>query len=310
MKTTRNWDMNQSGVSVRSYLATTVATIMATLATGLVTGAALASEADRFAAVEVTAQHVRGSVHMLTGAGGNIGLSVGKDGTLLIDDQYGPLAERIQNAVNESGGATPKLVLNTHYHGDHTGSNAHFGAAGTIIAHENVRIRLVNADSVDPIALPVVTYQDRIRVFFNDDTIDVIHMPTGHTDGDSVIWFKNANVIHMGDQLFNGSFPYVDIPGGGSVAGYAANLAKVLQMVPADIIVIPGHGAITDVAGISESLEMITATNKIVMQASAAGSSPDDIVAEGLAARWDRFGQGFINEERWIRILLASAESR
>ena len=310
MKTTRNWAMNQSGVSVRSYLATTVATIMAALATGLITGAALASEADRFAAVEVTAQHVRGSVHMLTGAGGNIGLSVGKDGTLLIDDQYGPLAERIQNAVNESGGATPKLVLNTHYHGDHTGSNAHFGAAGTIIAHENVRIRLVNADSVDPIALPVVTYQDRIRVFFNGDTIDVIHMPTGHTDGDSVIWFKNANVIHMGDQLFNGSFPYVDIPGGGSVAGYAANLAKVLQMVPADIIVIPGHGAITDVAGISASLEMITATNKIVMQAIAAGSSPDEIVAAGLAARWDRFGQGFINEERWIRILLASAESR
>ncbi|MEE8077806.1 MAG: MBL fold metallo-hydrolase [Pseudomonadales bacterium] len=307
MKRTRNWSMNQSGVSVRSYLATIVATIMAT---GLITGAALASEADRFAAVEVTAQHVRGSVHMLTGAGGNIGLSVGKDGTLLIDDQYGPLAERIQNAVNESGGATPKLVLNTHYHGDHTGSNAHFGAAGTIIAHENVRIRLVNADSVDPIALPVVTYQDRIRVFFNGDTIDVIHMPTGHTDGDSVIWFKNANVIHMGDQLFNGSFPYVDIPGGGSVAGYAANLAKVLQMVPADIIVIPGHGTITDVAGISESLEMITATNKIVMQAIAAGSSPDEIVAAGLAARWDRFGQGFINEERWIRILLASAESR
>jgi len=310
MNTTRNWAMNQSGVSLRSYLATTVATIMAALATGLITGAALASEADRFAAVEVTAQHVRGSVHMLTGAGGNIGLSVGKDGTLLIDDQYGPLAERIQNAVNESGGATPKLVLNTHYHGDHTGSNAHFGAAGTIIAHENVRIRLVNADSVDPIALPVVTYQDRIRVFFNGDTIDVIHMPTGHTDGDSVIWFKNANVIHMGDQLFNGSFPYVDIPGGGSVAGYVANLEQVLQMVPTDIIVIPGHGAITDVGGISESLEMITATNKIVMQAIAAGSSPDEIVAAGLAARWDRFGQGFINEERWIRILLASAESR
>jgi glyoxylase-like metal-dependent hydrolase (beta-lactamase superfamily II) len=303
MTTTRNWAQNHSGACVYSFAAAVFTTLV-------VAGPAFASEADRFAAVEVTAQHVRGSVHMLTGAGGNIGLSVGKDGTLLIDDQYGPLAERIQNAVNESGGATPKLVLNTHYHGDHTGSNAHFGAAGTIIAHENVRIRLVNADSVDPIALPVVTYQDRIRVFFNGDTIDVIHMPTGHTDGDSVIWFKNANVIHMGDQLFNGSFPYVDIPGGGSVAGYAANLAKILQMVPADIIVIPGHGAITDVAGISESLEMITATNEIVMQASAAGSSPDEIVAAGLAARWERFGQGFINEERWIRILLASAESR
>jgi len=310
MKTTRNWAMNQSGVNVRSYLVTIVATIMATLATGPITGAALASETDRFAAVEVTAQHVRGSVHMLTGAGGNIGLSVGKDGTLLIDDQYGPLAERIQNAVNESGGSTPKLVLNTHYHGDHTGSNAHFGAAGTIIAHENVRVRLVNADSVDPVALPVVTYQDRIRVFFNDDTIDVIHMPAGHTDGDSVIWFKNANVIHMGDQLFNGSFPYIDVPSGGSVAGYADNLAKVLEMVPDDIIVIPGHGAITNVAGIAESLEMITATNNTVTQAIAAGSSPDEIIAAGLEARWERFGQGFINEERWIQILLASAQGR
>lgn len=307
MNTTRNWCQNHSGARVCSFSGQFVAAILATL---VIASPAPASEADRFAAVEVTSQHVRASVHMLTGAGGNIGLSVGKDGTLLIDDQYGPLAERIQNAVNESGGAAPKLVLNTHYHGDHTGSNSHFGAAGTIIAHENVRIRLVNADSVDPVALPVVTYQDRIRVFFNDDQIDVIHMPTGHTDGDSVVWFKNANVIHMGDQLFNGSFPYVDIPGGGSVAGYAANLAKVLQMVPADIIVIPGHGAITDVAGISESLEMITATNKIVMQAVAAGSSADEIVAAGLDARWARFGQGFINEERWLRILLASAESR
>ena len=129
MNTTRNWAQNHSAACVGSFAAAVFTTLV-------VASPVLASEADRFAAVEVTAQHVRGSVHMLTGAGGNIGLSVGKDGTLLIDDQYGPLAERIQNAVNESGGATPKLVLNTHYHGDHTGSNAHFGAAGTIIAHK------------------------------------------------------------------------------------------------------------------------------------------------------------------------------
>ncbi len=277
----------------------------------LTSGIALAAEgeADRFAAVKVISQQVSGNIYMLVGAGGNIGVSVGEDGTLIIDDQFAPLAERIQKAIDELGGDKPKIVLNTHYHGDHTGSNAHFGESGTIIAHENVRIRLANDTNTTRVALPVVTYADRIRVHFNDDELDIIHMPAGHTDGDAIVWFKNANVIHMGDHFFRGSFPYIDIPSGGSVKGVIANLDRIIKMIPADISVIPGHGPLATVANLSESLDMLRATQRLVNESLAAGKSVEDIIASGLGSQWDGWGTGFINEERWIRILEADSNS-
>ncbi|MCZ6855869.1 MAG: MBL fold metallo-hydrolase [Gammaproteobacteria bacterium] len=270
---------------------------------------ALGADADRFAGVEVKAQPLGGNVYMLVGSGGNIGVSVGEDGTLIIDDQFAPLAERIQKAIDKLGGDKPKLVLNTHFHGDHTGSNAFFGEAGTIIAHENVRIRLAKDGNVGRAALPVVTYADRIRIHFNDDELDVIHMPAGHTDGDAVVWFKNANVIHMGDHFFNGSFPYIDIPSGGSVAGVIANLDRILEMIPEDIHIIPGHGPLAKVANLSESLDMLRATHKQVNEALDAGKNVEEIIAAGLGSRWEGWGAGFINEERWIRILQADREA-
>ena len=206
-------------------------------------------------------------------------------------------------------GDKPKIVLNTHYHGDHTGSNAYFGESGTIIAHENVRIRLANDTNTTRVALPVVTYADRIRVHFNDDELDIIHMPAGHTDGDAVVWFKNANVIHMGDHFFRGSFPYIDIPSGGSVKGVIANLDRIIKMIPADISVIPGHGPLATVANLSESLDMLRATQRLVSESLAAGKSVEDIIASGLGSQWDGWGTGFINEERWIRILEADSNS-
>ncbi len=264
---------------------------------------AFGGPADRFAGVEVTAEPVSGSVHMLTGSGGNIGVSVGADGTLIIDDQYAPLAERIQTALHGLGGGRPKLILNTHVHGDHTGGNAHFGTAGTIIAHDNVRIRLLDQD-LERSALPLVTYEERVTVHFNDETLQLIHLPAGHTDGDSVVWFTSANVVHMGDHLFVGRFPYVDTGSGGTVSGYMANLESVLHMVPNDIHVIPGHGPLTDKSAIHESLEMIRATRTVVANALAEGLDTDAIIARGLGDQWADFGSGFINEERWIRILL------
>jgi glyoxylase-like metal-dependent hydrolase (beta-lactamase superfamily II) len=264
----------------------------------------LAGPADRFAEVEVTAEPVSGSVYMLTGAGGNIGVSVGPDGTLIIDDQYAPLAGRIQAALNGLGGGKPKIILNTHVHGDHTGSNANFGADGTIIAHDNVRLRLLN-EGHDRAALPLVTYEERVTVHFNDEELELIHMPAGHTDGDSVVWFTTANVIHMGDHLFVDRFPYVDLDSGGTVRGFMANLSIVLDMVPDDIRVIPGHGPLTDKAAIRTSLDMIRATRGIVADGVAEGLDADAIIARGLGEEWAGFGTGFINEERWIRILLS-----
>lgn len=285
-----------------SRTSTKVAAVLAAIAT-CVPYSASAGPADRFAAVEVTAQPVSGSVHMLTGAGGNIGVSVGPDGTLIIDDQYAPLADRIQAALNGLGGGRPKLILNTHLHGDHTGGNAHFGSAGTIIAHDNVRIRLLEED-LDRSALPLVTYEDRVTVHFNDETLQLIHLPAGHTDGDSVVWFTTANVIHMGDHLFVDRFPYVDTGSGGTVSGFMANLEAVLNMVPDDIQVIPGHGPLTDKSAIRNSLDMIRATRAMVANALAEGLDADAIIARGLGDQWASFGSGFINEERWIRILL------
>src|SRR6056297_176390 len=275
----------------------------ALLAASLLTLAALpaAAQDDRFANVEVVAQPVSGHVYMLTGAGGNIGASIGPDGTLIVDDQYQPLAERIATALEELGGDRPKLILNTHFHGDHTGGNPVFGATGAIVAHDNVRARLLDAEDFSPAGLPVLTFADRVQVHFNGDTIDVVHLPAGHTDGDSVVWFKQDNVLHMGDLLFHGAFPFIDLSSGGSVDGVIANLTKVLEMMPADVRIIPGHGALADLDDVRESLAMILETRASVAAALASGLSVDEVVSRGLGDEWASWGAGFINDERWIR---------
>ena len=278
-----------------------IATILSLLAWGI---SVQAADADRFANVEVSAEKVSGNVYMLVGAGGNIGVSVGTDGTLIIDDQYAPLSARIQAAISKLGGDSPRLVLNTHFHGDHTGGNPFFGTAGTVIAHENVRVRLRSDDKFERTGLPVVTFQERLRIYFNDDELDVIHLPTGHTDGDAIVWFKNANVMHLGDHFFNGGFPFVDIDSGGSVQGFVKNLKTVLAIAPADIRIIPGHGKLGNVIELSESLEMIESTLHDVETALAQGKSEADIIAAGVAERWKSYGRGFINEERWLQTLL------
>ena len=279
---------------------------LALLTSALLATFAYAGQADRFANVEIVATPVSGSVYMLTGSGGNIGVSVGPDGTLIIDDQFAPLADRIQAALNGLGGGKPRLVLNTHFHGDHTGSNAHFGRDGTIIAHDNVRLRLLDTPELDRSALPLVTFDERLTVHFNDDQIQVVHLPEGHTDGDSAVWFKSANVIHMGDQLFAGRFPFVDQGSGGTVTGYVRNLESVLEMIPADTRVIPGHGPLSGTDAIRTAIEMIRATRGVVEAALEAGSSVEEI---RLGDEWAEYGSGFINESRWIQILKNDIEA-
>lgn len=262
-----------------------------------------AAEPDRFKDVSVKSSLVGGSVYMLIGAGGNVAVSIGKDGTLLVDDDFTALAARVQTAISEIGGSQPKIVLNTHFHADHTGGNASFGERGVIIANEQVRYRLLNDPALPRSALPVVTYADRLRVQFNDDEIDVIHLPPGHTDGDSVVWFRNANVLHTGDLFFNGSFPLVDVENGGNIDGYIANVAKILEMIPADTRIIPGHGPLASVVELGEFHDMLKATVSNIKARIAAGESIDSIVANGLGPEWASFGGGFITEEQWIRIV-------
>ena len=264
--------------------------------------------ADRFAGVEVKAQLVSGSVHMLTGSGGNIGVSIGADGTLIIDDQFAPLAEKIQNALTKLGGDRPRLILNTHFHGDHTGSNPSFGNSGAIIAHDNVRVRLANQDGFAPSGLPVVTFAQQLTVHFNGGELALIHLPNGHTDGDSVVWFKQANVIHMGDHFFNGAFPYIDIGSGGSVSGVIRNLEQVIQMVPADIKIIPGHGPMANIADLSKSLATIKATQKIIQQGVSARLSDSKIEAQ--LSDYANWSKGFINTSRWISIIKSDLKNK
>ena len=263
--------------------------------------------ADRFAQVEVKAQHVRGHVHMLTGAGGNIGVSIGDDGTLIIDDQFAPLSEKILAALQKLGGGRPAMILNTHVHGDHTGGNPFFGETGTIIAHDNVRTRLAAQQAFPSIGLPKITYQQQLQLHINSDTLRVSHLPRGHTDGDSVILFQSANVVHMGDHFFNGAFPFIDINNGGSVSGFVRNLRTLLGTLPNDVLIIPGHGPIGNVDDLRRALDTIENSRAIVRAGLAKQLSDEEIALQ--LTDYQSWGQGFISIERWINIIRADQQA-
>ena len=281
--------------------------LIATLVLATLSFSALAQ--DRFADVKITDTPLKGSVHMLQGSGGNIGVSAGEDGILIIDDQYAPLAERIASALGELGSDTPKYIINTHYHGDHTGSNAFFHEqkGATIFAHENVRVRLADDEKVDAAALPVVTYKDGVKLYFNGETIHVMHLPEGHTDGDSAVWFEEPDIMHTGDLFFNERFPFIDTKSGGSVTGYIESVETLLGKVDADTIIIPGHGPLADKAAYEAFLAMIKATFEIVKKHKAEGKSEAEIIELGLGDEWASWGWQFISEERWIKTLYPEA---
>ena len=264
---------------------------------------------DRFADVEVKATAIKGSVHMLTGAGGNIGVSAGEDGVLIIDDQFAPLAEKIAAQLGELGSDKPKYVINTHYHGDHTGSNAFFHShkGATILAHENVRVRLANDEKVKPEALPTITYEDGIKIYFNGETLHVMHLAVGHTDGDSVVWFEQPNVMHTGDLFFNGRFPYIDQGAGGNVEGYMDSVKQLLAKIDDETVIIPGHGDISNKQEYSAFLAMISETFSYVKALKQDGKTLDEVKSMGLDDKWADWSWNFINEEKWITTLYTDA---
>jgi glyoxylase-like metal-dependent hydrolase (beta-lactamase superfamily II) len=264
-----------------------------------------------FSKVEVKSSHVAGNVYVLIGAGGNIGVSVGDDGIVMIDDQYAPLAPKIEVALRLITPKPVRFILNTHYHGDHTGGNEQFGKSAPIVAHENVRKRLaagttVHGEAVPPAApgaLPVLTFNDSVTIHLNGEDIRAVHMAHGHTDGDAVIWFTKSNVVHMGDQFFNGSFPFVDRENGGSVRGLIANIDKVLETVPDDAKVIPGHGPLSDKNGLRAFVAMLRGTAAAIESGIAAGKTLEQLKAEKVLAPWDSWGKGFIKSDTWIETL-------
>ncbi len=272
----------------------------------LIIQSATAAE-DRFADVEIRTEPVAGNIYVLYGDGGNIGVSRGEDGILMIDDQYAPLATKIRAALAALGNETPAFVLNTHYHGDHTGSNAAFGGDSIIMAHSNVRTRLLNAvEKLPGEALPVITYEQEASIFFNGEEVRLVHMPAGHTDGDTVVYFTGSDVVHTGDNFWHGLFPFVDLDAGGSIQGLIKNTETLLGTVTDSTIIIPGHGTIASKQDLQAFHKMLVQTSANVTDAMRAGKTADDIVAVGLGKQWQTWGQWFINEERWIRTIYKS----
>src|SRR6267142_1042000 len=278
------------------------------------------TSAQDFSKVEIKATKVSGNVYVLEGSGGNIGVSVGPDGILIVDDQFAPLADKIKAALKTLGEGKLKFVLNTHYHGDHTGGNVVFGPDAPIIAQTNVRKRLSEEQksrffnrTTPPSpkeALPVITFDEAVSVFFNGEEIKVIHFPHGHTDGDSVIFFTGSNVVHMGDDFFAGRFPVVDLEAGGDVEGLAKNVGEIISKLPLGIKIIPGHGALTDVEGLKAFHRMLVETTDIVRKRMAAGKTLDQIKAEGLPEEWKTWGSGFIKTDIWITLIYNSLSAK
>jgi len=273
-----------------------------------------------FSKVEIKATKVAGNVYMLQGSGGNIGVSVGDDGLLIVDDQFAPLADKIRAALKGLADKKLRFILNTHWHGDHTGGNVAFGPEATIIAHDNVRKRLATEqkstvfNSTTPAspkeALPVITFNDSLSVHFNGEDIRAIHFPHGHTDGDSVIFFSASNVVHLGDDFFAGRFPFVDLESGGSVEGLVKNIGELIGKIPADAKLIPGHGPISTLDDLKSYHRMLQQTTEIVRGKIAAGKTLDQIKTEGLPAEWAPWGAGFIKTDRWVETIYKSLTAK
>ncbi len=303
--------------SLRPLLAATALAAVAIPLSGCTSGNA--QNANRFDAVEIKTEKLSEGVAVLFGAGGNIGVSHGEDGTILIDDQFEDLSEKIQNAVAALGASEASYVINTHWHGDHSGGNENFGNAGaTILAHDNVRVRMLgeqtsgrgNNPASAKVALPSVTYADGIKLFMNNDEIHVIHIPTGHTDGDSIIFFKKANVIHMGDTFFNKvTLPFIDLNSGGNAKGILASAEKALSLADDNTKIIPGHGPVATRADLVAYRDLVANTIDKVQKAIDAGQTLEQVQAQDLLKDVDVNKEGFIKPDAFIGFVYESLKS-
>ena len=284
---------------------------MRAFALTLLFAAGISAQQQDFAKVEVKATKVAGNVYVLTGSGGNIGATVGDDGVALIDDQFAPLAPKIQAALRQLSPRPVRFVINTHWHGDHTGGNPVFAETATIMAHLNVRKRLLSGGKTPFIefppvtgkALPVVTFEQGLSLWWNGEEIRAIHPGIGHTDGDSVIWFMRSNVVHMGDDYFAGMFPFVDLANGGSVTKLIESLDVILGQIPADAKVIPGHGPVTGVAELRSYRGMLDGVVAAVRKGLASGKTVEQMQKEKVLAPWEDWGKGFVNADTFLAVV-------
>jgi cyclase len=305
---------------MRKLLASLMLVAVAAFAAAAVWG----GQGQDFSKVQIKVTKVSGNIFMLEGAGGNIAASIGDDGIVIVDDQFAPLADKIQAAL-KSQGITDKpvrFVVNTHYHGDHTGGNAPFSNAGsTVIAQDNVRKRLISGGTAgngqggaihmenkpaEKAALPIITFEHDVTVHLNGEDIRALHFPAGHTDGDSIIFFPKNNVVHMGDDFVRYGFPFIDVTSGGSVQGMIAAMEKATAQLPADVKVIPGHGQLSNLDDVREFTKMLKETSAVVQKALAEHKTLEQMKQEKILDPWNKWSGDFVKTDAFIETLYNS----
>lgn len=294
------------------------ALISAGLLSGLISFGA--AQAQDFDAVEIKTTDLGNGIYMLEGAGGNLGASVGDDGIFLIDDQYAPLTPKIVAALAELGSGDIKYVINTHWHGDHTGGNENLGKDGTVIvAHRNVRKRM-SEEAVSQMrntttppspdsALPTITYDANVDFHINGHTIEIKAVEAAHTDGDSIVHIKDANVLHMGDTLFNTWYPFIDVESGGSIHGMIAVHELGLSLANDGTKVIPGHGPLATRAQLQDAHDKLVSVRDAVQTRIDKGMSDEEIMADKPLDDLDLGWGGFLSAEQFLTLVLISMRS-
>jgi glyoxylase-like metal-dependent hydrolase (beta-lactamase superfamily II) len=281
-------------------------------------GAAVAAQQRDFSTVEIKTEQVATGIYMMQGAGGNLGVVTGPDGVMLIDDQFAPLSEKIKAAIAKVSDKPVRFLVNTHYHGDHVGGNENFGKLGiTIIAHDNVWARMSVPQPARSLpaypkeALPIITFSDRMTFHMNGDTVDVVHMPPAHTDGDAILRFEKANVVHAGDCFFNGRYPVIDPAAGGSIDGMIGATEKILSLVNDQTKIIPGHGPLGDKASLKAFHDMMVTVRDKLRPMVAAGKTKEEIVAAKPTADLDaKWGTGGAPPDRFVTAVVEDMKAK
>jgi len=270
---------------------------------------------DGFSEVEIKTIKLGHGIYMLMGRGGNIAISVGEDGVFMIDDQFAPLTPKIKKAISDVSAKPVRFMINTHWHYDHTGGNENLGKDGVVIvAHDNVYKRMSKDGFIEAfnkkvpaapkVALPVITFNDEVTFHFNNLQIEVVHRKNAHTDGDSMVFFKSANVIHMGDTFFNNMYPFIDASSEGSIDGIIDSANYVLKIVDDKTKIIPGHGPLGDKKALLEYRDMLVTLKTRMQKLMDDGKSMDQIIAAKPTADFDeKWGKGFLKPEVFVKIL-------